>query len=343
LRSRNRCLSRIAVGAVLLAALAVAPSAVAAPQLGSRVLREGMSGGDVKTLQQLLTQAGFRTPADGNFGPATQTHLISFERKYHLTANGVVTNPVVSALERFAKGTVTFGPSGGVAAVTQSQSSSAPPTLREGAKGRWVTTLQRELNSAGYVTSVDGVFGPGLAQVVNQFKAAHGLAQDAVVGYRSWAVLTAAMNVSQATTPTAPPGQAHINPDGTVTAPANAPDTVKNVIAAANQIAFKPYIYGGGHASFIASGYDCSGSVSYALHGAGLISAPEDSTGLESYGAAGAGQWITIWANAGHTYMEIAGVYFDTAAQGRSNGNSRWSATRISPATGYVVRHPVTQ
>jgi peptidoglycan hydrolase-like protein with peptidoglycan-binding domain len=299
-----------------------------------------MNGSDVKTLQQLLTKAGFRTTADGNFGPTTLTQVISFERKNHLTANGVVTKAVASALERFGKGSVVFGSSGGVSMVSQSQSSSAPPTLRQGAKGRWVTTLERELNAAGYSTSVDGVFGPGLAQVVNQFKAAHGLAQDGVVGARSWAALTAAMSTPQAT---APPGQARVNPDGTVTAPANAPQAIQNVIAAANQIAFKPYIYGGGHGRWIDSGYDCSGSVSYALHGAGLISSPEDSTELESYGASGAGQWITIWANAGHTYMEIAGVFFDTAAQSRTNGNDRWSTRRISPATGYVVRHPVGQ
>jgi peptidoglycan hydrolase-like protein with peptidoglycan-binding domain len=299
-----------------------------------------MSGSDVKTLQQLLTSAGFRTTADGNFGPTTQTHVIGFERKYRLTANGVVTKAVVAVLERFGKGSVTFGASGGVATVTQSQSSSSPPTLREGANGRWVTTLQRELNAAGYPTSVDGAFGPALYGVVNQFKAAHGLAQDGVFGSKSWAVLTSAMQASQGT---APPGQAHLNPDGTVTAPANAPVAVQQVIAAANQIAFKPYVYGGGHGSWIDSGYDCSGSVSYALHGAGFISSPEDSSELESYGASGAGQWITIWANAGHTYMEIAGLYFDTAAQSTSNDNDRWSATRVSPAIGYVVRHPIGQ
>ncbi len=126
-----------------------------------------------------------------------------------------------------------------------------------------------------------------------------------------------------------------------MTAPPNAPPAVVSVIAAANQIAFKPYRYGGGHGSWIDSGYDCSGSVSYALHGGGLISSPEDSTELESYGASGAGQWITIWANAGHTYMEVAGLWFDTASQRSTNRWDRWSATRISPLSGYVVRHPV--
>jgi hypothetical protein len=80
--------------------------------------------------------------------------------------------------------------------------------------------------------------------------------------------------------------------------------------------------------------------VSYALHGGGLLSSPEDSSQLESYGSAGPGQWITIWANPGHAYMRIAGLFFDTAAQSSSNSNDRWSTTRPSPIGGYVVRHP---
>ncbi len=337
MQSSCRCLARFALIAALLAALGLAPSAGASLQLGSRVLREGMSGSDVVTLQQLLTRAHFRTPTDGNFGPLTESHVISFERKYGLTANGIVTQAVVAKLRRFAAGSITHGPSGGAALQSQS-ANSGPPTLRLGSKGSWVTTLQRELNSVGYATSIDGQFGVGTERVVNQFKAAHGLAQDGVFGTKSWAALAAAQNAAAGS---APPGYAHLNPDGTATAPANAPPAVQEVIAAANQIAFKPYIYGGGHGSWIASGYDCSGSVSYALHGAGLISTPEDSSELESYGAAGPGQWITIWANAGHTYMRIAGLYFDTAAQSGANGNDRWSATRISPVSGFVVRHPI--
>lgn len=113
---------------------------------------------------------------------------------------------------------------------------------------------------------------------------------------------------------------------------------IKAVIAAADRIAFKPYIYGGGHGGWNDAGYDCSGSVSYALHGAGLISAPEDSGELEFYGSPGAGRWITVWANAGHTYMYVAGLRFDTAAQG-ATGGSRWTAEPASSA-GYVERHP---
>ncbi len=295
-----------------------------------------MSGSDVKTLQQLLTRAGYRTTADGNFGPTTQSQVISFERKYHMTANGIVSKAVATKLQAVTGGGLTHASSGGVALQSKS-ANGGPPTLRPGSRGAWVTTMQRELNSVGYATSVDGQFGSGTTRVVDRFKAAHGLAQDGVFGARSWAALATAQHASQMA---APPGYARLNPDGTVTAPSNAPQAIKDVIAAANQIAFKPYIYGGGHGRWIDSGYDCSGSVSYALHGAGLISAPEPSGELESYGSAGPGQWITIWANAGHTYMRIAGLYFDTAAQSSSNHNDRWSARRISPVSGYVVRHP---
>jgi hypothetical protein len=110
------------------------------------------------------------------------------------------------------------------------------------------------------------------------------------------------------------------------------------MIAAANQIATLPYIWGGGHGSFVSPGYDCSGSVSYVLHAAGLLSVPEDSSGLESYGAPGPGQYVTIYADAGHAWMTINGERFDTVAL--SEGGSRWSQGGGEFA-GFVVRHPV--
>jgi hypothetical protein len=112
---------------------------------------------------------------------------------------------------------------------------------------------------------------------------------------------------------------------------------VQRVIAAANAIATKPYIYGGGHGSFNAPGYDCSGSVSYALHGGGLLSSPLDSSALMSYGAPGPGRHITIYANAGHAYMTIDGRRFDTSA--RSQTGSRWGGGSRGGG-GFVVRHP---
>ena len=113
---------------------------------------------------------------------------------------------------------------------------------------------------------------------------------------------------------------------------------VARVIAAADEIATRPYVYGGGHGSFQSAGYDCSGSVSYALHGGGLLSSPEDSTGLESYGEAGPGKYITIYANAEHAYMTIDGRRFDTVAL--QEDGSRWSSSSGDDGGGFVERHP---
>ncbi len=116
---------------------------------------------------------------------------------------------------------------------------------------------------------------------------------------------------------------------------------VKRVIAAANRIRTTPYVWGGGHGSFISSGYDCSGAVSYALHGGKLLSTPLTSGSLETYGEAGPGRWITIYANASHTYMVVAGLRFDTAGDESGTG-PRWHPTTAAAAAGsYVVRHPV--
>lgn len=127
---------------------------------------------------------------------------------------------------------------------------------------------------------------------------------------------------------------ATLNQDGTATAPANAPDAVKGAIAAANEISDMPYVYGGGHGSFEASGYDCSGAVSYALHGGGLLSSPLDSTGFMTWGDGGPGQWITVYSNPGHAYVVIAGLRFDTSG----GAGPRWQGPR-DPA-GFVATHP---
>ncbi|HEY8769765.1 MAG TPA: hypothetical protein VIM03_04430, partial [Thermoleophilaceae bacterium] len=124
---------------------------------------------------------------------------------------------------------------------------------------------------------------------------------------------------------------------GSSTGGGGSSSVVQRVIAAANAIATKPYIYGGGHGSFNAPGYDCSGSVSYALHGGGLLSSPLDSSALMSYGAPGPGRHITIYANPGHAYMTIDGRRFDTSA--RSQTGSRWGGGGRGGG-GFVVRHP---
>jgi septal ring factor EnvC (AmiA/AmiB activator) len=128
---------------------------------------------------------------------------------------------------------------------------------------------------------------------------------------------------------------ATINSDGTATAPADAPQAVKDAIAAGNQITNTPYLYGGGHGSFDSpGGYDCSGSVSYALHGGGLLSSPLDSTGFMTWGDPGPGQWITVYSNPGHAYMVIAGIRFDT-----SGAPPRWQGA-LRDSAGYVATHP---
>jgi cell wall-associated NlpC family hydrolase len=125
---------------------------------------------------------------------------------------------------------------------------------------------------------------------------------------------------------------------GIALAPPDAPEAVQKVINAANTIVGRPYIWGGGHASFYSYGYDCSGSVSFALFGGGLIPEPLTSGSLEGWGEAGPGKWITVYANAGHTFMEIAGLRWDTVGDARGTG-PRWHLAPNSSA-GFAVRHP---
>ena len=129
--------------------------------------------------------------------------------------------------------------------------------------------------------------------------------------------------------------RARVLGDGTAVAPENAPDVVKRVILAANEIAKFPYKWGGGHGAWRDTGYDCSGSVSFALAGAGLLGRPLTSGGFMSYGAPGHGRWITIYANDGHMFMVVAGLRFDTSGQGRAG--TRWQEDVRSTA-GFAVR-----
>jgi len=134
------------------------------------------------------------------------------------------------------------------------------------------------------------------------------------------------------------PGGFSVAGDGTIPIPTDVPEVIQRVIAGGNAIADFPYIWGGGHGSFVANGYDCSGSVSYALAAGGLLNEPLVSGDLAKWGDAGPGRWITIYANAGHTFMQVDGVWFDTA--GRSGPYaSRWLVATPSLA-GYAVRHP---
>jgi hypothetical protein len=137
-------------------------------------------------------------------------------------------------------------------------------------------------------------------------------------------------------TPPGPPGVARLV-RGVAYAPPGAPRAVVRAIRAGNKLQNKPYRYGGGHASFTDTAYDCSGTVSFALHGAGLLRAPLASGGLMSWGRAHRGRWITVYSNAGHAYMVIAGLRLDTSGTG--GRGPRWQTAQRSSA-GFVARHP---
>jgi cell wall-associated NlpC family hydrolase len=146
-----------------------------------------------------------------------------------------------------------------------------------------------------------------------------------------------------ATTQLTPEQTATILPTGYAAAPLSAPQEVKDAIAAANEIIGKPYVYGGGHnAKFLSRGYDCSGTVSYALHGADLLPRPLDSSSFMKWGAKGPGTWFTIYTNPGHAFAVIAGLRLDTSAAGDPSGDKgpRWRPV-LRSTKGFTARHPV--
>jgi cell wall-associated NlpC family hydrolase len=143
------------------------------------------------------------------------------------------------------------------------------------------------------------------------------------------------------TTTTGPVQKARLTKKGVAIPPPGAPPAVVNAINAGNTIRKMPYRWGGGHASFLDTGYDCSGAVSYVLNAAGLLPAPIPSGPLMAWGLPGKGRWISVFANAGHTYAVVAGLRWDTSAVGerlRRGSGPRWRATKRSPR-GYMIRH----
>jgi len=165
-------------------------------------------------------------------------------------------------------------------------------------------------------------------------------AQAAIGGLSPHTVKSAETSEPATSTSPAPAGKAALV-NGRAVAPIDAPPAVRKVIAAANKIRTKPYIYGGGHARWWDSGYDCSGAVSFALKGGNFLSSPLPSGPMASWGAAGRGRWITVYSNAGHAYAVIAGLRWDTAGNSGSSG-PRWSTSLAAGASGpFVARHPV--
>lgn len=289
------------VPALTLCALALL--ALLAAPVSAKILKRGVSGQRVAKLQRAL---GVR-PADGAFGPRTHRAVKRFQRRRGLTVDGKVGRTTWRAVFR----------------ARDARRSSARRGSRGGraSKRSRIALLQRELG-----LTADGVFGPATLRALKRFQRRRGLTADGVVGPATWRALghpRVRMVIKRRS-----PRHRH---GGSL------PLAVRRVIAAGNRIAHAPYRYGGGHASFRDSGYDCSGSVSFALHGGGLLRRPLDSSSFMSYGAPGRGRWITIYANPGHMFMVVRGRRFDTS--GRQTTGSRWQWSRRSTA-GYTVRHP---
>jgi hypothetical protein len=214
-------------------------------------------------------------------------------------------------------------------------------TLQIHMRGTDVRVLQDFLTQAGFRTPVDGLFGRRTWRAVRRWERGAGMKVDGRVtaeDAQSLRAKIATAGGAEAAEPQAPVEKATLAPDGiTAIAPASAPEAVKQIIAAGNEIATKPYKYGGGHGKWNDSGYDCSGSMSYALHGAGLLDEALDSSGFASFGKAGKGVWVTTYAHGGHSFMMVAGLRFDTS--GLESDGSRWHTSKRS-SSGYTIRHP---
>jgi peptidoglycan hydrolase-like protein with peptidoglycan-binding domain len=336
------------------AVAALAPSAQAggvsrAPSLQG--LRPGEQGSAVRKLQRLLADLGYPLKVDGQFGPHTATMVRTFRADVGLDRSARVGTRFLRILRRAQRG----GPG--------DRRWLGIRRLRLGARGRDVRILQDQLTQLGYPAANDGLFGPETRLSLLMFERAAGLRVDGALSQGEVRVLKRAVRAggtagavslttssqSSGSAPAAPPDQptgqtappppdsAQIGADGLAAAPAGAPAAVVAIIEAGNLIAHLPYRFGGGHQSWQDTGYDCSGSVSFALHGAGLMDAPLASYDFYTWGEPGPGQWVTIYARNDHAYMVVAGLRYDTASS--KGGGSRWTSEQRAP-DGYVARHP---
>jgi peptidoglycan hydrolase-like protein with peptidoglycan-binding domain len=292
----------------------VKPKAVKAKKAARR--------GGVRALQAKLGLS-----PDGTFGPATEKALRRWQKAHGLPVDGKAGPRTLAAMNlRAGKVLKRERP----AKRRRSGSSGKPKTRfashRRTRRGGGVKALQAALG-----LSPDGVFGAATEKALRRFQRSKGLPVDGVAGPATRRALGLGSGPVLKRKKAARRKQRSGGGGG-----GNGGSIVARVTAAANRIAGKPYRYGGGHGSFNDTGYDCSGSVSYALHGGGLLSAPLTSGGFMSWGAAGPGKHITVYANNGHVFMTINGRRFDTSA--RSDSGSRWGGPRSGG--GYVVRHP---
>jgi peptidoglycan hydrolase-like protein with peptidoglycan-binding domain len=317
-------------------------------RLGDRALRPGDSGSDVAELQDALGAAGLAVAQDGVFSADTELAVQRFQAVVRLYPSGAVGRKTLAALR--AANTPATSNVGGFARETADQQRHRlgdRVPVAPGMSGHDVRVLQASLRRAAFAgVRVNGEFDRRTRSAVREFERVATRRVDGTLDAGDIFVLRTAIGhdvvamasrESVAQPKLAPGEHAGLSPDGQAIAPAGAPPAVVRFIAAANAIATKPYRYGGGHGRWEDSGYDCSGSVSYALHGAGLVIAPMASGGYMSWGEAGPGRWVTLYSNPGHMYAVVAGLRFDTS--GRTATGSRWQTTTRA-AGNYTVRHP---
>ncbi|MHB8490789.1 MAG: NlpC/P60 family protein [Solirubrobacteraceae bacterium] len=311
-----------------------------------------------------LAQAALRVPVDGDFGPETEQAIRQFQAEKNIKVDGVVGPQTWNALHVEGGETLTPPPNAiEKPKPARSEEGGGQGTgeggQHEGGEGGGSEHLASTGNRAAHANhpsgspiralqealhvSADGELGPETEAALRHFQGSHNLEVDGVVGPQTWSAL--GVSGEPIIYPPHSGGASNSSSGGGSSSGSGGGESssggegvVARVEAAANEIATRPYVYGGGHGSFTSYGYDCSGSVSYALHGGGLLSSPEDSSALESYGEAGPGRYITIYANAEHAYMVINGRRFDTVAL--AEGGSRWSSSTGSDGGNFVVRHP---
>ena len=335
----------LALGAPVVAApSALAQSPTKPAHLGDRTLRAGASGADVKELQQALGQAGFKVKTDGKFGTGTLRAVKRFQRASRLKPTGTVDKRTVRALQRALRGS-SANVNGGYDPDnpdTSHHSLGDRIPVKRGMSGHDIRVLQDFLTRAGFKVSVDGEFGASTEKAVKKFETAQARTVDGIIDAAdidALRTLAGEDDPGAGTMPTqlAPGDTAQIGSDGLAIAPATAPPQVQAIIAAGNKIATKPYVYGGGHGKWEDRGYDCSGSVSYALHGAGLLDTAMPSGDFTDWGDPGPGQWVTLYAKSSHMFMVVAGIRFDTS--GRTKNGTRWQ-TDMRSTSGYTAVHP---